>query len=415
MEFEVTDRKSSGAERRLRISIPAASVSTAREKAAGRVAKQVRIPGFRPGKAPTAIVRKQYADAIKQEALEALMREAYMRVIESEKLEPVTQPHAHEVVFNDGEALTFELHCEVRPIVDLARVDGFRVTKPVAKVTDEALDAQVEQLRDQKATWIPANEKPKEGDLVTVKLAVTSGEAPSAEAKEYRLVIGAGQVIAAIEELVMELAPGGSVERPVKWPDDFPDEAQRGQTKGVRVDLVDVKRKSLPPLDDAFAREMGDFETLDALRVVVRADLTSNAERDADAAVRGQLLDQILAANPFDVPPSWVKQVVGSYMQAYQVPEAEQEKFAEEFRPMAERQVRRDIVIDRLADREKCTATEKDVDDRVAELAEKRGAKPGEVYASLQKANRLKEIERAITEERVFAWLLTQNTIEEAT
>jgi trigger factor len=412
MEFEVTDRKSSGAERRLRISIPVASVSAAREKAASRVAKQARIPGFRPGKAPANVVRKQYADAIKQEALEALMREAYMKVIEAEKLEPVTQPHAHDVVFNDNEPLTFELHCEVRPTVELARVEGFRVTKPEAKVSDEALNAQVEQLRDQKATWMPLEEKPRESDLVTVKLAVTSGDAPSAESKEYRLVLGAGQVIAPIEELVMELAPGGNVERPVKWPDDFPDEAQRGQTKTVRVELIDVKRKSLPPLDDAFAREIGDFETLDALKAAVRTDLTTNAERDAEAALRGQLLDQILSANTFDVPPSWVRQVIGAYVQAYQVPEAEHEKFAEEFRPMAERQVRRDIVIDRLADREKLTATEKDVDDKVAELAAKRGAKPGEVYASLQKANRLKEIERAITEERVFEWLLARNTVE---
>jgi trigger factor len=412
MEFEVTDRKSTGAERRLRVSISASSVSAAREKAAGRVAKQVRIPGFRPGKAPTNVVRKQYAEAIKQEALETLMREAYLKVIEAEKLEPVTQPHAHDVNYADDQPLTFELHCEVRPSVELGRIEGFRVTKPPASVTDEAVTAQIEQLRDQKAAWMPMEEKAKEGDMVTVKLAVTSGDAPSAEAKEYRLILGAGQVIAPIEELIMELAPGGNVERPVKWPDDFPDEAQRGQTKSVRVELDEVKRKSLPPLDDAFAREMGDFENLDALRTAVRADLTSNAERDSESAVRGQLLDQILSANAFDVPPSWVKQVVGAYVQAYQVPEAEQEKFAAEFRPMAERQVRRDIVIDHIADKEKLAATEKDVDDRIAEMAEKRGAKPGEVYAAMQKAGRLKEMERAITEERVFEWLMKRNTVE---
>jgi trigger factor len=412
MEFEVTDRKSSGAERRLRISISASSVNAAREKAAGRVARQVRIPGFRPGKAPTNVVRKQYADAIRQEALEALMREAYLKVIEAEKLEPVTQPHAHDVNYSDDQPLTFELHCEVKPTVELARVEGFTVTKPPASVTGEAIVAQIEQLRDQKAAWMPMEEKPKEGDMVTVKLAITSGDAPSSEAKEYRLILGAGQVIAPIEELIMELVPGGSAERPVKWPDDFPDEAQRGQTKSVRVELTEVKRKSLPPLDDAFAREMGDFENLDALKTAVRADLTSNAERDSESAVRGQLLDQILSANAFDVPPSWVKQVVGAYVQAYQVPEAEQEKFAAEFRPMAERQVRRDIVIDHIADKEKLAATEKDVDDRIAEMAEKRGAKPGEVYAAMQKAGRLKEMERAITEERVFEWLLKRNTVE---
>lgn len=396
------------------MSISATSVSAARDKAATRVARKVRVPGFRPGKAPPNIVRKQYAEAIQQETIDALMREAYLRVIESEKLDPVTQPHAHDVKFADGEPLTFELRCEVRPAVELARVEGFRVTRPAAKVTDEMLTAQIEQLRDQKANWAPVEEKPKEGDLVTVQLAVTSGDAPSPEAKEYRLMLGAGQVIAAIEELVMELAPGAAVERPVKWPDDFPDESQRGQTKTVRVQLTDVKRKLLPDLDDALARELGDFDTLDALRTAVRTDLQAQAEREADAAVRGALLDEILSANAFDVPPSWVKQLTAGYAEAYQVPKTEMGKFAGEFRPAAERQVRRDVVIDAIAKRESFAATEKDVDDKIAEMAAKRGAKPGEVYAALEKAGRLREIERGITEDRVFTWLLARNTVEQS-
>ena len=410
MEFEVTDRKSSGAERRLRISISPTSVREASDRAASRVAQQVRVPGFRPGKAPAHIVRKQYGDAIRQEALDALMREAYLRVIETEKLEPVTQPHAHDVVLEDDKPLTFELHCEVRPEVALDRLEGFSVTRPSAAVSDEMLAAQIDQLRDQKASWTPVEEKPKEGDLVTVHLAVTSADAPS-EGKEYRLVLGGGQVIPAIEELVMALAPGGSVERPVTWPEDFPDEAQRGKTKTVQVQLRDVKRKSVPALDDALARELGDFETLDALRAAVRTDLEAQATREADAAVRGLLVEQILAANTFDVPPSWVRQLVAAYAQAYQVPEAEIHKFEEEFRPMAERQVRRDMVVDRIAERETLAATEKDVDDKIAELAQARGLKVGELYASLQKAGRLKEIERSITEDRVFAWLLERNTV----
>ncbi len=413
MDIQVTERKSQGAERRLRVSISAASVTEARERAAARVARQVRIPGFRPGKAPANVVRRKFADAIRQEALDALMREAYLKVIEAEKLDPVTQPHAHDVNFADGEPLTFELHCEVRPEVTLSRLEGFRVKRPPATVTDAAVNAQIEQLRDQKGTWTPVEGRPREGDLVTVKLAMASEDEGTAEGKEYRLVLGAGQIIAPIEELIMELAPGGTADRAVRWPDDFPDEAQRGQTRSVRVALVDVKRKSLPALDDSLARELGDFETLEALRAAVRADLVAHAEHEADAAVRSALMDDILAANPFDVPPSWVRRLTEAYGQAYQVAEADRAQFAEEFRPAAERQVRRDMVIDAIAARESLAATEQDVDAKVAELAEKRGAKPGEVYAALQKAGRLKEIERAITEERVFAWLLARNTVEQ--
>ena len=413
MDIQVLSRKTEGAERRLQISVSAELVATARERATRRVAQQVRLPGFRPGKAPTAVVRKKFADTIQQEALEALMREAYDSVLQTEQIEPVTQPHAHDVKFDEGQALTFELHCEVKPALELARLGGFRVTRPDPKVTDEMVGEQIERLRDQRATWTPVSEKAREGDMVALMLATQNEDGTLPEAKEYRIVLGAGQAIVAIEEVITELSPGASVTKSVKWPDDFPDETQRGQHRTVSITLNEVKRKSLPALDDALARELGDFDSLDALKKAVREDLVTAAEREADAAVRGALMDQILAANAFDVPPSWVRSLVGAYAEAYQVPEQEREKFAVEFREMAERQVRRDLVVDDVAGREKLLATEKDVDERVSEMAARRGAEPGQVYAALQKANRLREIERGITEDRVFAFLLAKSTVEQ--
>ena len=210
----------------------------------------------------------------------------------------------------------------------------------------------------------------------------------------------------------MEATPGETVERPVKWPDDFPDEAQRGQTKTVRIRLQDVKRKSPPELDDAFAREVGDFDSLDALTKMVRLDLEEHGKRDADAEVRQKLVDEVIGANPFDVPPSWVREFANNYAEAYQVPEEDRDKFATEFRSMAERQIRRDLVIETLAEREGLAATEKDLDDRITEQAEKRGVNPGQLYAQLEKNGRLKEIERSLTEDKVFKWLMDKNEVQ---
>jgi trigger factor len=413
MDIQITATKSEGAERRLQIAVAATRVVEARTKAASRVAKQVRVPGFRPGKAPVAMVRKQYGAAIDQEAVEALLREAFELVVTEQQLELVTQPHAHDVKFGEDQSLSFELHCEVRPQLTLEKLEGFRVMRPTDTVTDEQVQEQIERLRDQRATWTPAEGRANEGDLVTVTLA-TEEDGTIPEGREYRLVMGAGQVIPAIEEIVMTMNPGETVERSVTWPEDFPDEAQRGKTRQVRVALTEVKRKSLPALDDAFAREMGDFDSLAAFETVVREDMAAAAVRDADAAARTQLLDEIVQANPFDLPPSWVKQMIRAYAEAYRIPEAELVKFGDEIRGMAERQVRRDLIIDTIAEREGLVATEKDVDDKVAELAEKRGTEPGPLYASLQKAGRLRELERSITEERVFTWLLGKNTIEQA-
>ncbi len=414
MDIQITTKKSAGVERLLAVTVPAADVKAVENKTAKRYASTVRLQGFRPGKAPADLVKKRYKDAIRQEVIERVVQEAFQKVLDTEQLKVAAQPHVHDLKFNEGEEMTFELHLEVRPEVALERVSGFTLKRQAAEVTDQAVADQIEQLRDQRAAWSPVLERPMPGDMVTVLLATAEegGEIP--EGREYTIVLGSGQAIPGIEELIMEMSPSETKEQSVRWPEDFPDEAQRGKNKPVRVVLQEVKRKALPALDDTFAREVGDFDSLEVLRTTVRKDLEDHAKRDADAGVRQQLVERIGEANPFEVPPSWVNQMIQAYLEVYQVREDERDQFVAEFRPVAERQVRRDLIVDTLAEREKLAATEADVDDRVAEVAAKRNAEPGQVYASLQKAGRLKEIERSITEDKVFAWLLDQNTVEQA-
>ncbi len=412
MKLEIKTKKSDGVERLLEVSIPLEEVREAEEQTTRRYATQARLPGFRPGKAPAALVKKRFKDVIRQQTLESILQEAYQEVISREQLKPAAAPHLHDVQFDEGKPLTFELHIELRPEVSLARTQGFKLERTKTAITDNSVTEQIDQMRDQRATWTPVTEKAGPADMVTVLLSTADDAGELPEGKEYRIVLGGGQAIPGIEELIMRLAPGETKEDSVRWPDDFPDEAQRGKSKPVRVTLQEVKKKALPELDDAFAREVGDFDSLDALTKAVRTDLESHAQRESDAGVRQQLIDQIVAANAFDVPPSWVKQLVEGYMQAYQIPETEKDKFSAEFRPIAERQVRRDLIIDTIAESEKLSASESDIDDRVAEVAKGRKQDPGQVYASLQKAGRIKEIERAITEEKVFKWLLERNTVE---
>ncbi len=412
MTIEFTPKESTGVDRHVQVSVPVETVRDAEEKAARRYASSVRLPGFRPGKAPAAMVRKKFAEQIRQEALESLVRDAYKEVVEKQDLKVASQPHVHDLSFEDGKPLTFEIHFELRPTIELARTSGFRVSGRKPVVTDEQVVEQLEQIRDQRAAWAPVEDKPLPGDMVNVQLSTGDKTETTGDEKSYPLVLGAGQAIPGIEELIMEATPGQTVQRPVRWPDDFPDETQRGQTKTVRITLNEVKRKTAPPLDDAFAREVGDFESLDALRTVVRADLSEHAKRDADGEIRQKLIDDIIGANPFDVPKSWVQQMILNYAETYQIPEGEREKFATEFRNMAERQIRRDLIIETIAERESLASTEKDIDDRLSEQAEKRGVNPGQLYAQMEKSGRLKEIERSITEDKVFNWLMERNEIQ---
>lgn len=414
MPIEFNDKQSTSVERRIQVSVPPETVRDAEDRAARRYATKVRLPGFRPGKAPAAMVKKKFASEIRQEALEALVRDAFQEVVSQKDLKLASQPHIHDLSFEEGKPLTFELHLELRPTLELARTGGFKLTRPRVEITDTQVEEQLNQLRDEKAPWAPVEDKPQPGDMVRISVATADEGAELPEPREYPLELGGGQALPAIEELIMSLSPGETKEEAVRWPDDFPDESQRGQVRRVRVTLLDAKRKAPSPLDDSFAREVGDFDSLDALRVAVREDLERHGAREAESAVRGQLVEQIVSANPFDIPPSWVQQMVSGYVEAYGIPEAERERFGQELRPMAERQVRRDLVIETIAEREGLAATEADIDERIAKIAESRNANPGQVYASLEKGGRLKEMERSITEDKVFEWLLSQNEISDA-
>lgn len=412
MNIAIESKKADGAERHLQVTIPADAVNEAKKEAARKLASKVSIPGFRPGKAPVGMVMKRFADAVRSEAIEALVQEAYKEVLDREQLKVAAQPHIHDLKFEEGGPVSFDLHIELRPEVKLENSQGFKVSRTQRVVTDDNVRDQIEHIRDQRATWAPVDGKPMEGDEITALLATSEDGGEIPEGREYRLVLGGGQAIAGIEEVIMELTPGTTAERPVKWPDDFPDEAQRSRTKTVRIELKEVKRKLLPDLDDAFAREVGDFDSIDDLRRTVREDMEEAAKRESDAQVRQKLLDEIIGANPFDIPPSWVARIVQGYAEAYKIPEEEHERFAQGFRPTAERQVRRDMVIDAISDAETLKASESEIDEKITAMAEKRGVNPGQLYASLQKAQRLNELERGITEDKVFKWLFERNTIE---
>jgi trigger factor len=414
MPITITKTSAEPGEALLAVSVPVDSVQAAEERATATYQARAKLPGFRKGKAPAAVVRKRFADDIRQQTLETVVRESWERAMEQEALQPIAEPHIHNLKWEPGAPITFELHVEVRPELKLERLGNFRLTRNVTPVTDAQVDAHILELREQKAPWAPvSSEKPKPKDLVQVTIAQREGETVK-EPVPYQLVLGEGRAIPEVEERIMTLLPGETVDATVRFPDDFPEEAKRGQTRDIRVALQEVKRQQLPELSDAFAREVGDFESLDALRRAVREDLEREAGREADARVRSELIEQIVAANHVTAPRPLVDRALGAFAQAYGVPEDKFEQFAGEFRPIAEAQVRRDLVLDYVVAKEKLATTEAELDARIEELAAKRGVPAGELYQSLEKNKRLRDLERGMTEEKVFKFLLSQSTVESA-
>ena len=398
----------------LEVTIPPDNVRAAEERALKVYQQRARLPGFRQGKAPAAVVRKKFAEDIRQDTLRELVQESWRVAQKQEELKPIADPHIHNLKWEDGSPVTFEFHVELKPELKLERLGNFRLTRKVAAVTAAQVDAQLNTMREQRAPWTPvAGEKPKPKDLVDVMIA-TRENGEIKDPQPYQFVLGEGRAIPDVEERIMNLLPGESVDATVRFPDDFAEEAKRGQTRDVQITLREVKRQELAALDDAFAREMGDFESLDALRAAVTADLGKEAERDADAKVRGELIEQIVQANNVVAPRPLVERVLGMYAQAYEVPEDRWETFAQEFRTVAESQVRRDLVLDYVVESQNLRATEAELDERIQQLAERRNMPAAQLHASLEKAKRLRDVARSITEEKVFAYLLSQSTVEQA-
>ena len=413
-EILVKKTRNEPGEASLEVTIPPDNVKAAEERATKFYQQRARLPGFRQGKVPAAVVRKKFADDIRQETLRELVQESWRVAQKQEELKPIADPHIHNLKWEEGAPVTFELHVELKPELKLQRLGGFRLTRTVPAVTAAQVDAQLNAMREQRAPWTPvAGEKPKPKDLVDVAIA-TRENSEVKDPQPYQFVLGEGRAIPDVEARIMGLTPGESVDATVRFPDDFAEEAKRGQTRDIQLTLREVKRQELPVLDDAFAREMGDFESLDALRSAVAEDLKKEAEREADARVRAELVEQIVQANNVVAPRPVVERVLGMYAQAYEIPEERWEKFAQEFRSVAESQVRRDLVLDTVVESQNLRATEAELDQRIQELAERRGMKPAELYASLEKAKRLRDVARSITEEKVFAYLLSQSTVEPA-
>lgn len=402
------------ASKALQVTVPVARVQAAESKALRYYSSRARLPGFRKGKAPEAVVRKRFHDEIRQLVLQEVLREGWDAAREAESLQPVADPAVRNLKFEEGQPVEFELVVEVRPSIRLERLGGFTLARRVEPVQDDQITEQLARLREQKAAWIPEEgQRPAPGRMVTGEVAPIEGDTVHT-AKPFAMVLGSGQAVPALEEQLMEMLPGETRDADVPFPDDHPDESRRGQVRRVRISLHDVKRQELPELDDALAREVGNFETLDALRSAIREDLGREAVREADARVREDLVHQLAEANNVAAPGSLVERALHAFAHAYQVPADQFEGFVSQFRPIAVQQVRRDLVLGAVVEQEGLRATEAELDARIAQIADARGTSPAEVYRSLEQAKRLPELERSLTEEKAFAFLLEQSTVTEA-
>ncbi|MDZ7779183.1 MAG: trigger factor [Gemmatimonadota bacterium] len=415
--LEITVDEEAGWKRRLNVTVPADFVREEEQKAARNLASRANLKGFRKGRVPARMIEGRFKGALRQEALDKLVGDAYREALAARELRPISEGEIENVRYEPESDLHFSVTFDVEPVVDLETLGGFVVERPVPTVTDEQVDEVLDRIREEAGVWKPAEEGlPNDKDTVSVHIVrLTEEGEETAEGRDYEIRLGQGDAIPDIENAIRTLEPGAAGDFDVAFPEDFPDDARRGQSERVRITLTSRKEMEVPELDDDLARQVGEFETLDELRAKVREDLERDAEQQADSVVRGRLLDALLEANPVEIPTSMIDRYSDSMIGEHQE-ELGEEKLAEvreRLRPEAERVVKRIMVIERIAETQGLKASDDELDARVEEIATANDTEPAKVYAQLQKSGRLEALERELTERKVFDFLKAQSEIIE--
>ncbi|MBI4540604.1 MAG: trigger factor [Gemmatimonadetes bacterium] len=399
--------------RRVSVRVPAVAVEAARREIARDLAGRLKLPGFRKGRVPADLVEKRYGEALRRETLDKVIGEAYREALRRESLRPISEGRIEAVDYEPERDLTFAVSFDVAPEIQVGRLGGFRVGRPVLSVDETQVERVVQRLREEQGVWRPAEDgRPQLEDLVSVEMAPVDADGAAGETRTYELVLGAGDALPDVEAGILTLEPRNSGEFTVRFPDDFPDEGRRGKEQRLRITLLSRKVREIPELDDEFARSLGEFTGVDDLRGRIARDLEHEARDREEAAVRAQLVDLLLEANAFEVPESMVERYLDRVLGSPEgVPEQRIQEARAALRADAERQVKRALLIDRIAETQALLTSDEEVEARIQQIAQRAGRSASEVRAQLQRAQRIEAIGREITEDKVFELLKAQSEI----
>jgi len=409
--------------RTLNITVPSEVLRAERRAAVKKLSSSIQLPGFRVGKVPASMIEKRFGPSIEQELVDRVIRDAFRQAVEDRALQPISEGEVGDISYEPESDLKFAVSFDVLPQLELKQTGGFTLTRPSVRVGDDEVEKVLTRLREQVGQWTPIEEggQPEKGELVSVHIQRL--EHPGEEPFPYEFVLGENQAIPEVESAIASLSVGASGEFTIPLADHDHDHDHAGHdhdhdhptSQALRITLDTRKRLNLPELNDDFARSAGDFESIDDLKARIREDLNEEAGREAESQLRGALLNEILGANPFEVPESMIDRFILSALNNPK--ELAPEQFAEakeELRHHADTAVKRHLVVEKLVEQAGLKVTEEEVDAKVEELASKGKTTVNELYARLQRSGQLERIERELLETKVFDLLREQSEIRDA-
>ena len=371
-----------GCKHELEISIPLEEVEQETGRVLENVKKRARIPGFRPGKVPASLIRKQFEGEIRQQVLDTLIPKYLQRQFEAEDLRVVGTPNISDVHFHPGEPLRFKAEFEVVPDIELKDYKGLSVVYHDPEITDADVDRRLEELREARAEYVNVDPKPVEdGDYAVVALESTGGvEGPPVKNDEMVLHIGSDDTFEAFSTNLRGVSPGDEKEFEVTYPADYGQNRLSGKTVRFRAQLKGIRRKELPELNDEFAKDMGDYLNLDELRDAVKKSLLAQRQFEAQQEAKNKLIESLVDMHDFPVPEAFVenqlKNRVEQQLRALAGEGVDPESLKLDWKKVKEtqgekalREVKASMLLSRIAEREAIAATRDEVDREVERLA----------------------------------------------
>ncbi len=405
--------------RSLEVEIPVEEVDKARQRVAESIRKKVRLPGFRPGKAPSNMIESRYAVDIRKEVLEQLLPQAFRARVEKEELHVVGQPNISDLHYERGEPIRFKAEFEVAPEFEIADYHGLPVKYEEPVVTDEEVANRLEDTRERRAEYVNLDPRPVEDkDFVVVLLKSLTGLAEPIE-QDMTVEVGGGDTFPSFTEALLGANPGETKEAEVIYPEDYGEPKLAGKTVRFALTPKVIQKKELPALDDEFARDLGDYQSLDELRDAVRKSIFHEKQQAAQQVAKEALIDRLVEANDFPVPETYVNRQIENQLSAQlrQVTGREVDlsklnldwaKVKEKQRDPAVRSVKALLLLEKVSDKEGIKATRDEVDREVQRIAQQAREPIPVTRARLDKDGTLARIANHIQTEKTLQFIFEQ-------
>jgi trigger factor len=413
--MQVTVQRISPVVLELQVEVPADQVRTEVDKAYLSLGRTAHVRGFRPGKAPRSVLTHLYGAKISNDVASQIVNETLPKVLTDKNVTPVTRPTVEAGKFAVNEAFSYKARFEVHPDIENVTYEGFELVRPKLEATPEMVDEQIDALRQRHAAVkAPEPARPSQkGDLLTIDftISVDGTEIKEAGGQGVSIELGSGQALPELDAALMEKSVGDVVTVDTSFPDTHQRPELRGKKGQFKVTVTEVKERVLPELDDEFAKDVGQFQTLIELRADVHSRLEQMIKEKQQTALAEQIIARLNERNPIEVPPSLVEQqcrLMETEFQAQarrmgqRVTQEQAQALHDRIHGEAEKKVRAGLLMAAIAKKGDFKVTEEDIEKGMADLAQQSGKNLAKVKAEYRDANKRQMLIGLILEDKIL-------------